>query len=338
MIREWEKMLSLSDDGTWEVDVWPWFMSMSRDVISRAAVGRSYKEGRQIFQLLSEQTELVMYHLDRYYLPFWRLVYSKDRRRMEEIDRTVNESLKGIIKKKEKAMKAGEAVKNDVMGILLEFNNENRGTVGLSMKDLIEECKLFYFAGQETTSTLLAWTIMLLSRHPDWQTRAREEVLQVFGNQTPDFDGLTRLTIVNMILHEALRLYPPGTYIDRLVEKDVKLGNLSVPAGVQVFIPVLMLHHDQEMWGSDAKEFNPGRFSEGISKAGKGNSIAYFPFGWGPRICIGQIFALLEAKMTLSLILQRFWFELSPSYSHAPSLVLALRPKHGVHVFLHKLK
>ncbi|XP_028763753.1 11-oxo-beta-amyrin 30-oxidase-like [Neltuma alba] len=337
MIREWEKMVSLSDDGTSEeVDVWPWFSNMSRDVISKAAVGSSYEEGRQIFDLITEQTQLVSYHQHRYYLPFWRFVHAKDKRRMEGIDRTVNESLKGIIQKKEKALKAGEATKNDILGRLIESNL--KGTTELSMMDLIEECKLFYFAGQETTSTFLVWTIMLLSRHLDWQTRAREEVLQVFGKQTPDFDGLSRLTIVNMILYEVLRLYPPATYTDKLAEKDMKLGNLYVPAGVQIYIPLLMLNHDQETWGSDAKEFKPERFREGISKAGKGNSVAFFPFGWGPRICIGQNFALFEVKTALSLILQRFWFELSPSYSHAPSLAMAMRPKHGVHVILHKLE
>lgn len=142
-----------------------------------------------------------------------------------------------------------------------------------------------------------------------------------------------------MILNEVLRLYTPATWQERVASKDMKLGDFFVPEGVQIFIPTLLFHHDEEIWGSDAKEFKPERFSEGISKAGKGNSSpAYFPFGWGPRICIGQNFSLVEAKITISLILKHFCFELSPSYSHSPVVRMLLQPQHGVHLILRKLE
>ncbi|XP_054814448.1 cytochrome P450 72A397-like [Prosopis cineraria] len=342
MIREWEKKLS-SSDGTCELDVWPWLTNMTQDVISRVAFGSSYQEGQQIFELLIEQAELVMTTYQKYHIPFWKFVHGKDLRRIKEMDQMVEDLVKGIIDKKEKALKAGESIRKDLLGILLESNHKEteiigkHNKVGLSMKEIVEDCKLFYFGGHATTSSLLAWTMMLLSIYPDWQTRAREEVFQVFGNQNPNYDGLSHLKIVSMILSEVFRLYPPVTWIERSVEKDMRLGNLLVPKGVQIFIPTLILHQDQELWGSDAKEFNPERFSEGISKAGKGDSVAYFPFGWGPRICIGQNFTMLEAKMALSLILQHFWFQLSPAYSHSPFIRMTLQPQHGVHVILHKL-
>ncbi|KAK4264878.1 hypothetical protein QN277_025999 [Acacia crassicarpa] len=350
MIQEWEKMF-LSSNGTWcEMDVWPSLMNMTQDVISRAAFGSSYEEGKQIFHLLRDQSQLVRKHLQRYHIPFWSFVHGKDFRRIKEIDRMVNDLVKGIIKKDEKAMKEeGEALKKDLLGILLESNqketdqsqgNHNKNNnVWLSMNEVIDECKFFYFGGQATIASLLVFTMMLLGKHIDWQARAREEVLQVFGNQKPNFDGLSHLKIVTMILYEVLRLYPPVPRQDRLAAKDMKLGDLFVPAGVQIFVPILMLHHDEDLWGSDAKEFKQERFSEGILKAGKGNSPAPFlPFGWGARTCIGKNFSLLQAKMALSLILQRFWFELSPSYSHAPIILLTLQPQHGLHIILHKLE
>lgn len=138
---------------------------------------------------------------------FWRVcrfLPTKLNRRMKAIDRDIEATLKPIIRKKEEAMKAGDGgTKNDLLGILLESswkeiqlygNNKN---VGMSIKDVIGECKLFYIAGQETVSDLLAWTMMLLSRYPNWQCCAREEVLQVFGNNKPDFDGLIHLKVVS---------------------------------------------------------------------------------------------------------------------------------------------
>ena len=127
-------------------------------------------------------------------------------RRMNKIDKEINSSLKDMINKREKALKAGEPTRNDLLSILLESNrkeideNENNKDVGMSLDDVVEECKLFHFAGAETTSVLLVWTMILLSRYPDWQTRAREEVLQVFGNNKPDFDGLNNLKIVSIVL------------------------------------------------------------------------------------------------------------------------------------------
>jgi cytochrome P450 len=144
-----------------------------------------------------------------------------------------------------------------------------------------------------------------------------------------------------MVLYEVLRLYTPVTAIHRRTYKPMELDGVRYPAGVMLTIPVLCIHHDRDVWGPDVHEFRPERFAEGISKATAsrpGNQPApFFPFGGGLRVCIGQNFALLEAKMGLAMILRRFSLELSPNYKHTPFPAGILQPEHGAQIQLTRL-
>ncbi|KAF7822557.1 cytochrome P450 CYP72A219-like [Senna tora] len=343
MVEKWKRLVSESENGSLEIDVWPFFHTLSGDAISRTAFGSNYEEGKRILQLQTQLAHLTGNVLRSVYIPGWRFVPTKLNRKMKEVENEIQVLLRGIIHKREKAKEAGEAPSDDLLGILLESNRReiqdrgNKKKFGMSIDEVIKECKLFYLAGQETTSVLLNWTIVLLSKFPNWQAKAREEVLQVFGTQKPDYDALNRLKVLTMILYEVLRLYPPAPLIPRLVSKETKLGNLKLPRGVRVWIPVILVHQDPQLWGEDAKEFKPERFSEGVYKAAK-SQACFLPFGWGPRICIGQNFALIEAKMAISLILQNFSFQLSSSYAHAPFIdSLTLQPQFGTHIIFNKL-
>ncbi|PKI35850.1 hypothetical protein CRG98_043759 [Punica granatum] len=135
-----------------------------------------------------------------------------------------------------------------------------------------------------------------------------------------------------------LETIPAGTVMYRKTYRATRLDPYYLPSDVIIFVPVLLVHHDQQIWGEDAQVFNPKRFSEGVSKASTGQSrLPYLPFSAGPRVCIGQNFALIEAKAVLAKILPRFSMELSPSYPHAPSNLVTIRPQFGAPLILQKL-
>lgn len=141
-----------------------------------------------------------------------------------------------------------------------------------------------------------------------------------------------------MILNEVLRLYSPVTGMRRVtIEEETKLGDFTLPAGVILQLPTIQMHHDEELWGEDAKEFKPERFAEGVANATKGQ-FSFLPFSWGPRVCMGQNFAMTEARLAIAMILRRFSIEIAPSYAHYPHLTsLTLQPKYGAQLILHKL-
>ncbi|XP_028072222.1 cytochrome P450 CYP72A219-like isoform X1 [Camellia sinensis] len=341
MISNWEVLVS-STKGSCEVDVWPYLDNLTADVISRTAFGSNYEEGKRIFQLQKKQTDLIIKLLRSFYIPGWRFLPTKTNRQIKTNCEEVRALIRNIIiNKREQTIEGGDG-DNDLLGILWETNLKasqeqgNKKNITLTTDEVIEECKLFYFAGQETTSALLVWTMVLLSKHQKWQALAREEVLAVFGAKKPEYDGLNQLKTITMILYEVLRLYPPVAYIVRTILKKARVGELVLPPGVELFVPMIALHHDREIWGEDATEFKPDRFSEGITKATK-EPGTFFPFSGGPRICIGQNFAMVEAKIALAMILQHFSFQLSPSYVHAPFHVFTLQPQHGVHLVLQKI-
>ncbi|XP_074280768.1 cytochrome P450 CYP72A616-like [Silene latifolia] len=337
-IDRWRSMIN-PEEGSCELDIWPEFQNLTADVISRTGFGSNYEEGSKIFKLQKELVTLVIEAMQTLYIPGFRFIPTKKNRRRKELDKMITSMLTDLIRKRENTIRSQESQTDDLLGLLLHSNYQNNEANktedlkhgGMAIEEVIEECKQFYLAGQETTASLLTWTIIVLAMHPDWQEKARDEVMQACGRDSINFEAIKNLSIVTMILNEVLRLYPPVIAHYRHTYKETKIGEISIPAGVNVTLPTLLMQHDHDIWGNDAEEFKPERFSEGAAKASKD---AFFPFGYGPRICVGQIFALIEAKVALSMILQNFSIQLSPSYIHAPHTVMMLQPQHGAHIIL----
>ncbi|KAK8285176.1 hypothetical protein V6Z12_D08G206900 [Gossypium hirsutum] len=185
--------------GSSEVDMSVEFQNLTGDVISRAAFGSNFDEGRLIFLLQKEQGRLFLQSQMKINFPLLRFLPTKVNKRMKHINREVGSLPTRIIEKREKFIRAGDH-KDNLLSLFLKSNlnevevNKNSGA-GMSMADVIEECKLVYFTGQEITTNLLTLSMIVLNMHNEWQERAREEVLQVSGNNQPDYDDLNGLKI-----------------------------------------------------------------------------------------------------------------------------------------------
>ncbi|XP_004297207.1 PREDICTED: cytochrome P450 734A1-like [Fragaria vesca subsp. vesca] len=329
-----------------EIEVYEEFRLLTAEVISRTAFGSSYLEGQHIFDMLMKFYFLISKNLFTIRLPtFISKVYkTKDETEAEKLDQGIRDSILKIIKEREaKAMKTGEEGNfgQDFLGMLLKAHHDADVNQRITVEELIDECKTLYFAGQDSTASLLAWTILLLALHTDWQDEAQKEVLQVFGKQNqPNHDGIAKLKTLSMIINESLRLYPPlVTVSGRTADREVRVGKLTIDpaANLELLIKPLSLHHDPDFWGQDVHLFKPERFADGVAKATNNNLAGFLPFGTGRRMCVGSDFAVTEAKVVLSMILQRYSFTLSPTYVHSPYEALTLCPQHGVQVMLHSL-
>ncbi|KAL2546602.1 Cytochrome [Forsythia ovata] len=323
-----------------EIEVWPEIKILTSEVISRTAFGSSYQEGKNIFEMITKLSVIFGRNANKIQLLNNRKVFrSQDDIESEKLEQSLRGSVLIMIKKREHEVTSGRADNfgNDFLGSLLTVHHDADQTNRISVDDMVDECKTFYLAGHETTSTLLSWIILILAVHMDWQEKARKEVLQLFGHENPTSEGIARLKTVSMIINETIRLYSPVLDMTRRVNSKVRLGKYELPANIELHIPPLALHRNPEIWGEDAYLFKPERFAEGVAKATKNNPIAFLPFGYGPHTCVGLNFATNEVKIALSMILQQHKFTLSPNYVHSPIHFLTVQPQHGIQIMLHSL-
>ncbi|KAG8366489.1 hypothetical protein BUALT_Bualt17G0085300 [Buddleja alternifolia] len=324
-----------------EIEISKEFMIMSSEVISRTAFGSSYVEGKNIFDMLTKLGILIFQKAGKINRPFGleKILKSEDNVESDKIEKSLRDSVMAIVRKREEKVLTGEENNfgGDFLGSLLRAHHDSDMKNRISVDNIIDECKTFFLAGHETTSILLSWTFLLLAIHTDWQDKARKEVLELFGQDNPNAEGLPRLKIANMIINEVLRLYSPAASLIRKVKRKVRLGEYEFPANMEFHIPPLALHRNPEIWGEDAHLFKPERFAQGVAMATQNDHTAFLPFGFGPRKCVGLNFAHNEVKIAMSMILQRYKFKLSSNYVHSPITLVTIQPQRGVQLMLQAL-
>ncbi|KAL1189256.1 Cytochrome [Cardamine amara subsp. amara] len=337
MLEEWRKQRS--DDKTEQVvmkkEMNSEFLRLTAHIIATAAFGSSYTEGIEVFRRLKELQNCCETSLIDIYIPGTEYLPTPFNFRIWKLERKINTAVKRII---DSRLESKSDYGDDLLGIMLKSCKSQGNQQKMSIEEIMHDCRTFFFAGHENNANLLTWTTMFLSMHQDWQEKVREEVFKECGkDKTPESDTFSKLKLMNMVFMESLRLYGPVTSLYREATKDVKLGHLDIPKGTNIIIPLLKMHTDKTLWGSDADKFNPMRFSNGVSRAAN-HPNAFITFGIGPRVCIGQNFAMIEAKTVLTMILQRFRLSLSGEYKHSPVDHLSIQPQYGLPIMFQPLK
>lgn len=214
---------------------------------------------------------------------------------------------------------------NDLLTRLVNAQDDD----GTKMTDrqLRDEAMTLYLAGHETTALTLSWSWVLLARHPEAEAKLAEEWSRVLGGRTPTPEDLPNLPYTDAVLSEAMRVYPPVYLIGREATRDLELGGYRVKRGTTIFMSQWVSHRDPR-WFPDPEEFLPERWLDGLAK--RLPKYAYYPFGGGPRVCIGNTFALMEAAILLAAVGQRYRFTLADDAVIDVNPQITLLPAYGV--------
>jgi cytochrome P450 len=255
------------------------------------------------------------------FLPLW--VPTPQNRRTKRALAEFDDTIEDLVA----ARRASDDEPDDLLSILLDVEFEDGS--GLSEGDVRDNLFTFLVAGHETTALTLSYACFLLANHPEKQAQLHAELDDVLGGEEPTASSLFELDYLGNVVDEALRLYPPAYTIFREATTDVTLGGYDIPDGSIVTLPQWVVHRD-ERWFDAPDGFRPGRWDAERDRP----EYAYFPFGGGPRHCIGMRFALMEAKLVLARLAQRFEFEPGTEPPVDLSMRLTLQPSDPITVDL----
>jgi cytochrome P450 len=236
--------------------------------------------------------------------------------------RTLDALVLRIIDERRKA----QVKPNDLLTMLMSAKDEETREQ-MTDRQLRDEVMTLVAAGHETTANLLTWTFYLLSQHEEMAARLRAELASVLGGRRPTLEDLPRLVFTRAVLDEALRLYPPAWVFEREALGDDEIGGYRVRRGTNVAICPYTMHRHRAYW-DDPERFDPDRFAS--ANAAARPKYAYLPFGGGPRLCIGNAFALMEAQIILAMIAAEWKLELVPDFRVELAPSVTLRPRRGL--------
>jgi cytochrome P450 len=253
-------------------------------------------------------------------IPIW--LPTPHNRRARRLVGRLDEIVYGFIKQRRQN---GE-YNGDLLSILLQARDEDDGG-GMTDQQVRDEAMTLFLAGHETTALALAWTWYLLATHPETEERLLAELADVLHGRAPTVEDLPRLKYTEAVVTEAMRIRPPVYAIGREALDDCEIGGFRVPRKTTILMSQWVVHHDPR-WFHEPDKFQPERWLGDL--AHQLPKYAYFPFGGGPRLCVGNTFAMMELVLVLATIAPRFRFTLKPDHPIIPWATFTLRPLHGI--------
>lgn len=311
-----------------ERDVHQDFMQLTLEIVTRTLFGATLPPGsEQVGEALHTAMDFFLNYsrsLKRL-IPKWLPIPAH--LRMRQVIKTIDRIIMQIIAQRRAAL-TDDAT--DLVSLLLRARDDDGN--GLTDAQLRDEAITIFLAGHETTALALAYSVMLLAQHPEVQARAHAEIDAVLQDRPATAADFGRLPYIESIISESMRLYPPAWAVAREASESCALGGHRIRKGDQIWISQWVVHHDAR-WFPEPNEFKPERWT--LEMREKLPRFAYFPFGGGPRICIGNHFALMEAVLALATTLQHRSFTMGPSHKLELECAVTMRPKRGVKVVPH---
>lgn len=315
----------LKASATESFDILPEMMKLSLKIAGNTLFSTDISaKADEIGQAFRTAFEYVSYRMN--YSP-WTPVWwpTKRNREFAQAKRVLDRVVLKIISNRRQS---GETP-DDLLTLLLAAQDEESGA-GMTDQQLLDEVLTLLTAGHETVGASLTWTWSLLGEHRDIQQNVFDEIHHVLGDRPPTLEDLPNLPLTRAVYDETIRLYPPAWGQPRQAIDEDKIGGYTIPKGAFIIISQWITHRHEDYW-SNPHAFQPERFLNPDPNRPK---FAYFPFGGGPRICIGNTFALMEAPLVMATILQRFRVHRTTIGEIVPDPTFTLRPKFGVPVRL----
>ena len=307
------------------INVSDWMHRFTFRVVGRALLGLDPAVVDQVGQQLQAIAGPLMQHLASGKASRWAIPTAQQRRFRLAVA-AYNEIVQQLIEARRQTLRADGAESADLLAHLIRVHDEAGGD-GMTAQQLRDEVITLIGAGVETSAQALSWTWHLLAQHSDVTRQLQAELDVVLGTRPPTLADLPQLPYSRMILDETLRLYPPSALLPRQANAADRIGAYHIPRNAVIMMSQYVTHRHADFW-PEPERFNPGRFDPTLTNVR--HRFAYFPFGEGPRICIGKSLALMEMHVTLATLAQGYTLHGIPGREAHPELAATLRPRHGL--------
>ena len=311
-----------------EIDLIKEMTHLAFKIVSKSLFGKGVKNDKMeaMDEIVSKGQQFIVDQIRKPFLKPWFYlsgVYARN----EKLKEKANNIIFDIIKERQESNEKHD----DLLDMLLETRYEDGS--GMTDQQLLDESLVLYVAGHETSAVAMSWAFYLLATHPEIETKLLQSVKDTLGDEDPSFGEVRNLKYTLQVVEEAMRLYPPAWIIDREALADDEFEQYKIKKGKDVTCLIYSMHYNPKYWEHPEK-FDPDRFT--TENKAKQTPFSYLPFGGGPRLCIGNNFALMEMQFVLAMLIKRYKFEVVTDQQIDINPLVTLRPRYGIKVRVKK--